>query len=69
MPVPQAKNLQELNQYLRSCCQQDEQRRIAGKAMPVGEAMRIEREHLLPLAVEGFELVEASFPPWTARAA
>jgi len=30
--------------------------------MPVGEAMRIEREHLLPLAVEGFELAETSFP-------
>src|ERR1700740_2032593 len=62
VPVPQVKNLEELNQYLRSLCQQDEQRRIAGKAMPVGEAMRIEREHLLPLAAEGFELVETSFP-------
>src|SRR6266568_2019156 len=62
VPVPPAKNLQELNQYLRSCCQQDEQRRIAGKAMPVGEAMRTEREHLLPLSAEGFELAEASFP-------
>jgi transposase len=61
VPVPQAKNLQELNQYSRSCCQQDEQRRIAGKPMLVGEAMRIEREHLLPRA-EGFELAETSFP-------
>ena len=62
VPVPQAKNLEELNQQLRSYCQQDEQRRIAGKAMPVGEAMRIEREHLLPLTAEGFELAETSFP-------
>ena len=30
--------------------------------MFVGEAMQIEREHLLPLAVEGFELAETSFP-------
>ena len=30
--------------------------------MPVGEAMRIEREHLLPLTAEGFELAETSFP-------
>ncbi len=30
--------------------------------MMVGEAMRIEREHLLPLAAEGFELAETSFP-------
>jgi hypothetical protein len=62
VPIPQATNLEELNQQLRSYCQQDEQRRIAGKAMPVGEAMRIEREHLLPLATEGFELAEISFP-------
>ena len=47
------------------CCaaaEHDEQRRIAGKALPVGEGMRIEREHLLPLASEGFELAETSFP-------
>ena len=40
VPIPQAKNLEELNQQLRSYCQQDEQRRIAGKPMLVGEAMR-----------------------------
>src|SRR5207248_7826752 len=51
-----------LNAYLLRCCQQDEQRRIAGKPLRVGEAMRIEREHLLPLASEGFELAETSFP-------
>src|SRR6266496_5201890 len=60
--VPQAKNLEELNQYLRKCCQQGEQRRIAGKTMLVGEAMRIERERMLPLTAEGFELAETSFP-------
>jgi len=47
---------------LRVCCQQDEQRRIHGKPHTVGEAMRIERDHLLPLASEGFELAETSFP-------
>src|SRR6266508_2899629 len=62
VPVPQAQNLEELNQHLRSCCQQDEQRQIAGKPMLVGEGLRIEREHLLPLSAEGFELAEASFP-------
>jgi hypothetical protein len=30
--------------------------------MLVGEAMRIEREHLLPMTAEGFELAETSFP-------
>src|ERR1035437_6524183 len=62
VPIPQAQNLEELNEQLRSYCQQDEQRRIAGKAMPVGEALWIEREHLLPLTAEGFELAETSFP-------
>ncbi len=62
VPVPKVKDLAELNEYLRACCQQDEQRRIQGKPHTVGEAMRIEREHLLPLVSEGFELAEASFP-------
>jgi transposase len=62
VPVPQAKNLEELNLQLRSYCQQDEQRRIVGKPILVGEAMRIEREHLLRLVAEGFELAEISFP-------
>lgn len=62
VPVPKVKDLAELNEYLRACCQQDEQRRIHGKPHTVGEAMGIEREHLLPLAREGFELAETSFP-------
>jgi transposase len=62
VPVPKVKDLGELNAYLRACCQEDEQRRIHGKPHTVGEAMRIEREHLLPLNGEGFELAETSFP-------
>src|ERR1017187_9535952 len=62
VPVPRVQDLAELNAQLRVGCQQDQQRKIAGKAMPVGEALRIEREHLLPLAAEGFELAETSFP-------
>src|SRR5713101_958476 len=62
VPVPPVKNLAELNEYLRGCCRQSEQRQIAGKEHMVGEAMRLEREHLLPLAAEGFELAETSFP-------
>jgi transposase len=62
VPVPKVKDLAELNEYLRACCQQDEQRRINGKPHTVGEAMRIEREHLLALINEGFELAEMSFP-------
>jgi transposase len=41
VPLPKVKDLGELNAYLRVCCQQDEQRRIHGKAHTVGEAMRM----------------------------
>src|SRR5438094_378261 len=49
-------------ELLLAGCRADEQRRIAGKPHTVGEAMGIEREHLLPLPAEGFELAEISFP-------
>jgi transposase len=62
VPLPRVQDLAELNAHLRRGCQQEEKRRIAGKSLPVGEALRIEREHLLPLASEGFELAETSFP-------
>jgi hypothetical protein len=62
VPVPQVKTLGELNQLLLRGCRADQQRRIAGKPMRVGEAIGIERERLQPLASEGFELAETSFP-------
>src|SRR6266404_7392507 len=62
VPVPRVESLEELNKLLLAGCRADEQRRIAGKPHTVGEAMGIEREHLLPLPAEGFELAEISFP-------
>ena len=62
MPVPRVGSLEELNQVLVAACRADEQRRITGKPHTVGEALRIEREHLLPLPAEEFELAETSFP-------
>src|ERR1039458_783686 len=62
VPVPRVQDLAELNALLLQGCQQDQQRSIAGKTMKVGEAMEVERQHLLPLAREGFELAEVSFP-------
>jgi transposase len=62
VPVPQVKTLEELNELLLAGCRSDEQRRIAGQPHTVGEALRIEHEHLLPLLAEGFELAEISFP-------
>ena len=62
VPVPRVASLDELNQLLLDGCCVDEQRRITGKPHTVGEAMRIEREQLLALLAEGFELAETSFP-------
>lgn len=61
-PVPRAKDLEELNAQLLAACRQDQQRQISGHPLRVGAAMQVEREHLLPLAEEGFDLAEVSFP-------
>lgn len=39
VPIPQVASLEELNEHLRRGCCEDEQRRIAGKSMLVGEAI------------------------------
>jgi len=62
VPVPQAKDLDDLNEQLLAACYEDEQRKIAGRDMTVGQAILAEKEHLLPLAEEGFDLAEVSFP-------
>ena len=62
VPVPQARDLAELNEQLLAACQADEQRTVAGREQPVGAALCVEREYLLPLAAEGFDRVEVSFP-------
>jgi transposase len=62
VPIPQAADLAELNQQLLAACQQDEQRTIAGREQSVGAALLLEREHLLPLAAEGADLAQTSFP-------
>jgi transposase len=62
VPVPQAADLAELNQQLLAACRQDEQRTIAGHTQSVGAALLLERAHLLPLAAEGADLAQTSFP-------
>jgi transposase len=62
VPLPQARDLAELNSQLLAACQQDERRQLAGHSQPVGAATIAERAHLLPLAEHGFELAEVSFP-------
>lgn len=62
VPVPQARDLVALNAQLLAACRADESRILAGQSVPVGTALTIERAQLLPLADEGFDLTEMSFP-------
>ena len=62
VPVPGAADVADLNRQLLSACQHDERRVIAGREQAVGAGMVIEREHLLPLATEGADLAQTSFP-------
>lgn len=62
VPVPQARDLAELNAQLLRACRADEMRILAGRSQAVGAALLIERDHLLPLASEAFDLNEVSFP-------
>jgi hypothetical protein len=50
VPVPKAKDFEELNQQLLQACQQDQQRWIGDRTQSVGVGMQIERASLLPLA-------------------
>ena len=62
-PVPEFTDWEELNDYLLTCCRKEEKRHISGKAHAVGVGMEYEREHLLPLATQGFELEERRIGP------
>ena len=62
VPVPIAADLEELNRQRRLLCQADESRWIAGRDRTIGAGMLIERDQLLPLAAEPFDLAEISFP-------
>jgi transposase len=62
VPVPGARDLEQLNQDLLAGCQEDQKRQIVGKPMLVGAAMIAEREHLVPFAEPRFDLAEVSFP-------
>jgi len=62
VPIPQARDLAELNAQLLAACRADQRRLIAGRSEPVGALMIEERAHLLPLAEQGFELADILFP-------
>src|SRR5579872_818558 len=58
VPVPQALDLEALNRKLRADCIADQSRPIGDRPALVGPLLVQEREHLLPLAREGFDLAE-----------
>ena len=62
VPVPEVTDLDALNALLLAGCREDEARVLDGRVAPVGAAMAVERDHLLPLAAEGFDLAETVFP-------
>lgn len=61
VPIPQVRDLVELNAHLLARSREDEGRKIGDRAQSVGAGLAIETEHLLPLVSEGFELAEVSF--------
>src|SRR5580704_18976875 len=61
-PVPVARDYAHLNEVLRAASAEDERRVVGERTVNVGAAMALEREHLLPLAKEGFDLAAVRFP-------
>ena len=62
VPIPVAVDLAGLNAQLLAACHCDESRTLAGRSESVGAMLLMEKEHLLPLAGDDFELAEISFP-------
>src|SRR6266849_2053398 len=62
VPVPEAGDLESLNQQLLAACVASRSRTISGRNMTVVEACRSEQPHLLPLAKEGFGIHETLYP-------
>jgi transposase len=62
VPVPVATSLASLNRKLLADCRADESRMISSHVECVGARLLTEKQHLLPLAAETFELAEVSYP-------
>jgi transposase len=62
VPLPKVRSLEELNEWLTQSAHEDGQRIVGERTQTVGAGMNLEREHLLPLAKEGFDLAGIHFP-------
>ena len=54
-PVPQVRDLAELNAHLRSCCLRDRQRVQAGQAESIGQRFAVEWDQALSLPAQAFD--------------
>ena len=68
VPVPEVGSLAELNRLLEDACLAELQRRIAGRADTVGEALRREGRTLRQLPLEDFDASEQASPRVDAKA-
>jgi transposase len=62
VPVPESKDLDSFNAWLLARCAEAQRHIVSGRRVAIGEAMREEQPHLLPLAAEGFEIAETIYP-------
>ena len=67
VPVPELRDLAELNALLLAGCEQDLGRRIDGRAVTVREAWAAERPLLLALPAEPFDACETATPRVDAK--
>jgi hypothetical protein len=62
VPVPEAEDLESFNSWFLSRCVEAQRHVISGRGITIGDAIRDERPHLLPLAAEPFPLAEVIYP-------
>jgi transposase len=62
VPVPEADDLDNFNAWLLTCCVEAQQHIISGRGLSIGDAMRDEQSHLLPLMAERFPIAETIYP-------
>jgi len=55
VPIPEVASFEALNAYLLAACRADDQRRVAGQALPIGQAWELERPKLRPLPARAFD--------------
>ena len=62
VPLPEVRDLEELNAYLEQCCKQDQRRILDGRTETVGSAMLHEHPHLMPLVGGAIRPDREQFP-------